>query len=797
MKRRLAWLAMIALVPLAIAGWFRLRIESDILASLPQGLPEVQALRTLRDAFDGGSDLLIAVQGPDAERAQAAAQAIGQALRNDTARVHEVRGGRPPEAEFGDGAATIAWAMQQADTQKISAWQSSLAGDGAAHKARRALEKLGTAIDGESIPRLAYDPLGLLDTLALGDAEELQSLIPTLQSTDGTLRVLVVTPAQPIDNYRTAAAWLDDIKRDVAAVIADKDITLRYTGEPAFQAEIGGGVAADMSSTIGFTEIAIALLFWIMFRLLRPLLWIQLLLMLSLGIALGIGGLLVGKISAMSLGFAAIVLGIITDYAVLIIQEAREHPAADAATLRKLAAPGMLAGGASTATVFLSLLLSGLPGLMELGLLVALGVLTGLAVMLGCAPYFAARMPKPVGKSKSAKRAPNGNLAAAATFAFILAIAGVFAWRGMPVLSTDADALRPSHSEALDVWRLVQEALGKDHEAGIPLLLSGDVENLRARGQALDAMLQQAKRDGVIVRGGVPVFLLPDAQAQSANRTILGHLLDDQARLEKVIGDAGFSDDAIVLLRGVCEAMRKDFTHDAPLLARHAQAAPALGKLLAADASGRPVAMASASVSGTPDRPDPAKLAALQLRVQAASGATIAGWETLGAALSKQVTKDLYRQLLPILTIILITLWLTFRNKRDVMLSLVLLIAGLMAMAASFAAFGIAWNLASLAAIPLLLGTGIEYGIHLLLALKRHDNDIAHVRSTTGRAVFFSGMTTVIGFASLFFAGNRGVASLGMACCVGTLWLLFILLGLLPHWRGWLHAGKNRAPSAH
>jgi hypothetical protein len=55
----------------------------------------------------------------------------------------------------------------------------------------------------------------------------------------------------------------------------------------------------------------IALLFWVMFRRLKPLLWIQGLLMLSMVLTLGFGGLLVGKLSIMSLGFAAIVLGII------------------------------------------------------------------------------------------------------------------------------------------------------------------------------------------------------------------------------------------------------------------------------------------------------------------------------------------------------------------------------------------------------------------------------------------------------------------------------------------------------
>lgn len=178
------------------------------------------------------------------------------------------------------------------------------------------------------------------------------------------------------------------------------------------------------------------------------------------------------------------------------------------------------------------------------------------------------------------------------------------------------------------------------------------------------------------------------------------------------------------------------------------------------------------------------------------TGAWVAGWETLGSALSTLVRHDLNQQLFPILGLIAVTLLITFRNLRDLVLSVLLLGGGLGALAATMSAFDLGWNLASLAAIPLLLGTGIDYGIHLLLALKRSGNDIRHVQATTGKAVLFSGMTTVIGFASLFFAGNRGISSLGLACCVGTLWILLIVLWLLPHWRAWIKASPqsiNRA----
>jgi predicted RND superfamily exporter protein len=192
------------------------------------------------------------------------------------------------------------------------------------------------------------------------------------------------------------------------------------------------------------------------------------------------------------------------------------------------------------------------------------------------------------------------------------------------------------------------------------------------------------------------------------------------------------------------------------------------------------------NLPGKPGLPDRAKLAELQALLTPDTGSWVAGWETLGGALSTLVRHDLNQQMLPILGILVVTLLITFRSGRDLLLSVLLLGSGLGALAATMSALGLGWNLASLAAIPLLLGTGIDYGIHLLLALKRSGNDVYQVRATTGRAVFFSGKTTVIGFSSLFFAGNRGISSLGLACCLGTLWILMIVLWLLPHWRAWV-----------
>ncbi|HCN78583.1 MAG TPA: hypothetical protein DIT13_15485, partial [Verrucomicrobiales bacterium] len=254
--------------------------------------------------------------------------------------------------------------------------------------------------------------------------------------------------------------------------------------------------------------------------------------------------------------------------------------------------------------------------------------------------------------------------------------------------------------------------------------------------------------------------------------------------------EAGFADAALGLLRGLCAVWEKIPAW--PQMPADSAAVPVLGRILSAadGVNGLPegggILLSSVSVPGMPGHPDRAKLEELRVHLLPQEGSFVAGWEMLSTTLSRLAQADLAVLLPPVVLLLLVTLFIVFRNLRDVLLSVLSLCAGVAALMATMSLLGQSWNLASLAAIPLLLGTGIDYSIHILLALRRTGNDIRLVRATTGRAVFFAGMTTVIGFSSLVFANNRGLSALGLACCAGVLWVLLIVLWLMPHWRAWL-----------
>jgi predicted RND superfamily exporter protein len=90
------------------------------------------------------------------------------------------------------------------------------------------------------------------------------------------------------------------------------------------------------------------------------------------------------------------------------------------------------------------------------------------------------------------------------------------------------------------------------------------------------------------------------------------------------------------------------------------------------------------------------------------------------------------------------------------------------------------WNFLNIAATPLLLGTGLDYLIHILLSLRRHRGDRRRVWHGTGKAVVFCGASTAIGFGSLAFASIDALASLGLVAVTGILITTVVAVVLVP-----------------
>ncbi len=227
------------------------------------------------------------------------------------------------------------------------------------------------------IAQLSYDPFGLtrLPENVAGTVSGFGSGDELFASADGTFRIIFVKSRDPLNGYRECTDWFNAIKKiDSTTLPPDETIKIGYTGRPAFTAEISGSMQHDMTLSVGGTALIIAILFWCAHRRLKPMLWLLTLLALILAATLALGGLIFGAVNVISMGFAAILLGLAVDYAVVHYQEALAQPELSIPEIRRAIAPSIFWAAVTTISAFLVLNFGGLPGLAQLGSLVGIGV---------------------------------------------------------------------------------------------------------------------------------------------------------------------------------------------------------------------------------------------------------------------------------------------------------------------------------------------------------------------------------------------------------------------------------------
>jgi predicted RND superfamily exporter protein len=143
--------------------------------------------------------------------------------------------------------------------------------------------------------------------------------------------------------------------------------------------------------------------------------------------------------------------------------------------------------------------------------------------------------------------------------------------------------------------------------------------------------------------------------------------------------------------------------------------------------------------------------------------------------------RSLHEALAAALVLIALLLWLLWRNASDVMLALAPLLLAATLTVATVAAFDIRFNFANVIVLPLLLGIGVDSGIHLVhRARSAPPGDWNLLGDTTARAVFYSAITTITSFGSLALSSHRGVASLGIVLTIAIGYTLLCNLVALP-----------------
>jgi predicted RND superfamily exporter protein len=193
-------------------------------------------------------------------------------------------------------------------------------------------------------------------------------------------------------------------------------------------------------------------------------------------------------------------------------------------------------------------------------------------------------------------------------------------------------------------------------------------------------------------------------------------------------------------------------------------------------------------------QPAPGRDEAIAAAVES-PGVYLVSWNRLGAELKRVIPREFAIVIAGLVAIVLLLLAIAFRSARAVALFTVTTALVLLCLAGAMSLLGLRWNFFDLAAVLLLLGTGTDYSILLLLALQRNGGDAPAAQRELGLIICLCASSAAAGFGTISWANNMGLASLGQTCAMGLIIDALISLFLLP--RAWtllhrrLRQGQN------
>ncbi len=509
-------------------------VRTDMVDFLPKG--ETEAARLVMQEARAGSAtglILIGIEGAPATDLARISVAVASSLRA-SGLFSVVAGG---EGAMADTGPTGSAAPQQAD---LFAHRYLLAAADFSEPAlRQALEGLLRQLRSSTAPLAVQfglaDPPGAFLALIrgwIGDSR--------LRTVDGAW----FAPGQDraLLLARTRAGGMDVPAQEAAtAAIASAfqaaepgPARLLIAGPAVFARDAARAIKGDVHRIAVVSTALVVLLLWWRFRSPLVIAAIAAPVVFSVAVAAVVVQAVFGAVHGVALGFGATMLGVSVDYPVLLIgHRKRGEPAA---ATRARIGPAFILAVVTAVLGLAAMVLSGFPGLAQLGVFAASGLATAAAATWWLLPRLVvAANLAPVAAGNPGwllriERLRRGRLLGLAPVAlagaWLLAIGG-------PVWEGDLANLSPVPADSRALDAALRAAIGAP-DVGQILILRGDgPEAVLTAQEALVPLLGRLRNEGAIDRAEFAAQLLPSVALQSARIAALPDPATLAARLEQ------------------------------------------------------------------------------------------------------------------------------------------------------------------------------------------------------------------------------------------------------------------------
>ncbi len=562
---------------------------------------------------------------------------------------------------------------------------------------------------------------------------------------------------------------------------------------------------------------------------------------------MGLAWLTIGRLNLLTIFTAAILIGLGIDFSVHILSGYTEARSDDCSaeeavhyTLEKVG-PGILTGALTTAAAFFTLAISSLGFLVELGVIMGMGILTTtLAVFLILPTLLYLKTEKWGDKKVEKGRYPAIGAVAAWTgkrrfivLAVVLLLVMFAGWRGTKTeFYLNIEKIEPKGLESIQVMDEISEKFGMSNDA-----LMYTTEDLDETYQLAKELKDKPRVDSVdtITDYLPPVSIQEERLNNLRQLNVLNAALPEYqvTDKEKLINELERLNDNIIeigqlsFMSGIDGVVnvtdRITGTKENPgilpnLIAKIREENYQQGRLITLsqkfyqslkEKSSRMKEVRKVTLSDVPESirtqfvSDDGSLylssvhaaGNLWQRIKEPFGKEfihmmretvpeVTGTPVFMRVLYDQTSREVTRVIALISATIFILLLIHFKSLKEAFIAFIPLITALILTMGTVEITGINLDIFSVLAFPLIIGIGIDDGVHVIHRLNITGESLEDVFSSVGRAILLTSLTTMASFGSLMIAKYQGIFRLGSTLFIGVAFCFVMTVILIPVFLG-------------
>jgi predicted RND superfamily exporter protein len=799
-----------AVVAWLVAGLLasRVEVETDILSLVPRNNPVVEGFRTTVERFGSVDTLLVVIHieaDTPIESTLEFAEMVAESLRAwELIDWVEFRVDSTAEAAL----PLLDRALLFLDPAELKELLDDLDDEGLGQTAARIRAQLMTPQSLVTKELISLDPMGLLPRILakvkLGGVGVRVDPETGCLIDDGRRYLLMmakpVRPAQDLKFDRELVTGLEERMADLSdawdtEMGAGRAPRVEFTGGYLVALDDARLITADMVVGMVSSLAGVMVLFLLAFRRRAALVFAFFPLVTGIALTIAFGAIALGRINSLTSAFGGLVIGLGIDFVIVLYARYVEERQAGAThegavdAMGRHTGVGVLLGAVTTAATFYSFLATDFAGLWELGLLTGTGILLLVVTVYLLLPALLSlvdlrrRSDRPLilrsfGSDilcrESLKRPWLTILVAGAITVILGFSARNLEW------DDDFRNMRSGDNRAIQLRQEIMDAFDLRFSPMILRFDGADEADALAKCRSilpgLEALVDGENLVGIDTIAGVIPPLAVQQEIISMLENAAPAYEDLRGRFEAALRENGLNP----------VAFDEGITHLVAALARR-------DELSLADLEGTPlarvldryVAAAEGEVSAAIYVYPPVgqwrrgASPALEGLIAEHPGAVLAGPNVISAELRKIVWDDAIKAAILGIVVVFILMWSDLGSPLRALLALLPLFVGMIWMLGAMALLGQRLNFFNIFVLTMIVGIGVDYGVHLLHRWYESGGN-PEALAETAKAIAVAALTTMVGFGSLVLSHYPGLRSVGAAAILGALSTAILGITLLP-----------------